>query len=186
MSFLRPRDLLTLPRTSKDFRAYLTSRRSIPCWKAARQRWEDLPDCPSDISEMHYARLVFTEECHVRSVVPTTSIIGLSLPQSPELRAARGHVDLEAPSARVLTMRERPVWVSFRVFAAVLTFKVCRLVKARHVNALIKKVQKASERSDPVLLNESLHVYATCILQTASFLRASPPEPRRGSTTYST
>ncbi|EIW63492.1 uncharacterized protein TRAVEDRAFT_80581, partial [Trametes versicolor FP-101664 SS1] len=64
MSFLRPRDLLTLARTCKDFRAYLFSRRSIPCWKAARQRWKDLPDCPSDISEMHYARLVFTEECH--------------------------------------------------------------------------------------------------------------------------
>lgn len=69
MSFLRPRDLLTLARTCKDFRAYLINRRSIPCWKAVRQRWKDLPDCPSDISEMHYARLVFTEECHVRNVV---------------------------------------------------------------------------------------------------------------------
>lgn len=72
------------------------------------------------------------------------------------------------------TMRERPVRALPGMPAAVLTSRVCRLVKARHVNALIKKVQKVSERSDPVLLNESLcTLYVACIPQTASLSRSN-------------
>ncbi|KAH9895117.1 hypothetical protein C8Q73DRAFT_790295 [Cubamyces lactineus] len=60
-----PRDLLALARTSKDFRSYLMSRRSAPCWRSARHTVPGLPKCPSDLSEPMYASLLFTEECSI-------------------------------------------------------------------------------------------------------------------------
>ncbi|KAI0744176.1 hypothetical protein C8Q80DRAFT_1185423 [Daedaleopsis nitida] len=63
--FLHPRDLLSLARTSRDFRAFLMSRtRSLALWKAARQQIEGLPDVPPPLSEPAYANLLFFNYCH--------------------------------------------------------------------------------------------------------------------------
>ena len=62
---MHPRDLLSLARTTKDFRTFLMSRDAAPFWKAARQQVEDLPECPEHLSEPAYANLVFFSHCHV-------------------------------------------------------------------------------------------------------------------------
>lgn len=59
-------DLLTLARMSQPFRGFLMRRSSIQAWKAARTNVDDLPPCPSDLSEPVYANLMFSEHCHVR------------------------------------------------------------------------------------------------------------------------
>ncbi|KAI0744138.1 hypothetical protein C8Q80DRAFT_1185250 [Daedaleopsis nitida] len=63
-SLMHPRDLLSLARTSKDFRALLMSRNSMSLWKAARQQVPGLPDCPSYLSEPAHANLAFFTHCH--------------------------------------------------------------------------------------------------------------------------
>ncbi|KAI0744163.1 hypothetical protein C8Q80DRAFT_1122426 [Daedaleopsis nitida] len=64
--FLSPHDLLSLARTSRDFRAFLMSRaKSLAFWKAARQQIEGLPDIPAPLSEPAYANLLFFNHCHV-------------------------------------------------------------------------------------------------------------------------
>ncbi|KAI0374176.1 hypothetical protein BV20DRAFT_988540 [Pilatotrama ljubarskyi] len=63
-SCMHPRDLLSLARTSKEFRAFLMSRNAAPFWKAARQQVEGLPECPSFMSEPQYANLLFFTHCH--------------------------------------------------------------------------------------------------------------------------
>ncbi|PIL35919.1 hypothetical protein GSI_01579 [Ganoderma sinense ZZ0214-1] len=61
---MHPRDLLSLARTTKDFRTFLMSRDAAPFWKAARQQVEGLPECPEDLSEPAFANLVFFPYCH--------------------------------------------------------------------------------------------------------------------------
>ncbi|KAI0689365.1 hypothetical protein C8T65DRAFT_746206 [Cerioporus squamosus] len=63
-SLMYPRDLLNLARTTKGFRAFLMSRESEPFWRAARRQIEDLPECPTFLSEPAYANLVFFSHCH--------------------------------------------------------------------------------------------------------------------------
>ncbi|KAI0784929.1 hypothetical protein C8Q75DRAFT_809482 [Abortiporus biennis] len=63
-SYLHPLDLLRLARTSKDLRALLMSKTSLPLWKAARKSVKDLPDCPSFLSEPAYADLAFDGHCY--------------------------------------------------------------------------------------------------------------------------
>lgn len=65
---LKPIDLIQLSRSSKSFNHMLTSRSSKSIWRAARGAFPDLPDCPSDLSEPGYAKLVFLKECHECSV----------------------------------------------------------------------------------------------------------------------
>ncbi|KAI0661318.1 hypothetical protein C8Q70DRAFT_707556 [Cubamyces menziesii] len=61
---LHPRDLLSLARTSKAFRAFLMNRRSTPVWQTVRRQVsEKIPECPLELSEPKYAVLLFTSEC---------------------------------------------------------------------------------------------------------------------------
>jgi hypothetical protein len=62
---LNPLDLLHLARTTKDLRAILMKRSSISIWKHARSQFDDLPDCPDDLSEPQYAELLFGKACTV-------------------------------------------------------------------------------------------------------------------------
>ncbi|KAG9008730.1 hypothetical protein FRB95_000410 [Tulasnella sp. JGI-2019a] len=64
-SNLTPFCLLTLSRSSKRLRDILISDSSKPIWRAARASIQDLPDCPQDLSEPQYARLMFEGECYV-------------------------------------------------------------------------------------------------------------------------
>ncbi|KAI0949926.1 hypothetical protein AcV7_008552 [Taiwanofungus camphoratus] len=61
---LHPLDVLHLARTTKALRNVLMRRSSITIWKYAREHVEDLPDCPADLSEPQYARLLFDPHCH--------------------------------------------------------------------------------------------------------------------------
>lgn len=64
---LGPGDLLSLARTSKDFRAFLMSRAEAEkLWIAARERTVGLPPRPTFLSEPAYANLLFSAHCHVR------------------------------------------------------------------------------------------------------------------------
>ncbi|TFK81995.1 hypothetical protein K466DRAFT_557211 [Polyporus arcularius HHB13444] len=63
---LHPRDLLSLARTSKDFRALLMSRSSASYWATSRKQIQGLPEIPEDISEPAFSNLIFCNHCHVR------------------------------------------------------------------------------------------------------------------------
>ena len=41
------------------------NRSSISIWKHARSQFDNLPDCPDDLNEPHYAELVFGKACTV-------------------------------------------------------------------------------------------------------------------------
>lgn len=58
-SRLEPADLLSLARTSKNFRKTLMSRKAASIWKAARRQMLGVPTCPSDVSEPRWANLLF-------------------------------------------------------------------------------------------------------------------------------
>ncbi|KAH7903112.1 hypothetical protein BJ138DRAFT_1107954 [Hygrophoropsis aurantiaca] len=62
---LHPADLVYLTRTSKAFRSFLLDRtKCLRIWQNALGHVEDLPGCPSFISEPAYANLVFIPLCH--------------------------------------------------------------------------------------------------------------------------
>ncbi|KAF8549225.1 hypothetical protein OG21DRAFT_1515448 [Imleria badia] len=61
---IHPLDLLNLARTCKSLRILLMDRASEFIWRAARRQFEDLPDCPDDLSEPAYANLAFYARCH--------------------------------------------------------------------------------------------------------------------------
>ncbi len=63
---LHPRDLLSLARTSKDFRALLMSRSSASYWATSRKQIQGLLEIPENLSEPAYANLIFCNHCHVR------------------------------------------------------------------------------------------------------------------------
>ncbi|KAG0705076.1 hypothetical protein DFH29DRAFT_908698 [Suillus ampliporus] len=62
--FLRPLDLLSLARTSKEFRNLLMRKSNAFIWRASRSLIPNLPDCPADLSEPQYACLAFDPHCH--------------------------------------------------------------------------------------------------------------------------
>ncbi|OCH92774.1 hypothetical protein OBBRIDRAFT_750811 [Obba rivulosa] len=61
---LDPGDLLNLARTTKDFRAFLTSRKFAWIWKEARSNIQGLPELPAHMNEVTYANLLFSPHCH--------------------------------------------------------------------------------------------------------------------------
>ncbi|KAJ3771932.1 hypothetical protein FB446DRAFT_704251 [Lentinula raphanica] len=66
LSWLDPRDLLSLARTSKDLREILLSKSSQSIWLTARINFEGgLPALPQDLNEVQFARLIFDVHCHV-------------------------------------------------------------------------------------------------------------------------
>ncbi|KAI0350232.1 hypothetical protein OH77DRAFT_1431233 [Trametes cingulata] len=68
-SHLKPLDILHLSRTSKDLRNLLCSRNSRHIWVAARRNIvPPMPDCPDDVSEPQFARLVFERICQACGV----------------------------------------------------------------------------------------------------------------------
>ncbi|KAI0632586.1 hypothetical protein C8Q77DRAFT_1058614 [Trametes polyzona] len=58
---LTPRDLLSLYRTTKAFRALLTNPQSVAIWRAARYSMPRVFDCPMDVSEPFWANLMYGE-----------------------------------------------------------------------------------------------------------------------------
>ncbi|KAI0692010.1 hypothetical protein C8T65DRAFT_670127 [Cerioporus squamosus] len=62
--FIHPRDLLSLARTTREFRDFLMSRNAISFWKESRKQVEGLPDPPTDVSEPAYANFLFFNQCH--------------------------------------------------------------------------------------------------------------------------
>ncbi|EJC98322.1 uncharacterized protein FOMMEDRAFT_171222 [Fomitiporia mediterranea MF3/22] len=72
-SHLSPLDLLNMSRTSKQLRAFLTSKGSKSIWRVARDAVK-LPECPSDISEVQFADLLFSKGC---SLCDSRRTIGL-------------------------------------------------------------------------------------------------------------
>ncbi|KAH9942448.1 uncharacterized protein BXZ73DRAFT_74704 [Epithele typhae] len=63
-SVLHPKDLLHLSRASKAFRRLLLAPSTVPCWKEARSRQENLPAPPPHMSEPAWASLLFSNHCH--------------------------------------------------------------------------------------------------------------------------
>ncbi|KAG5642398.1 hypothetical protein DXG03_002830 [Asterophora parasitica] len=57
-------DILHLSRTSKALRNFLMHRSASHIWKNARSQIDGLPDCPNDLSEPHYANLIYSPTCH--------------------------------------------------------------------------------------------------------------------------
>jgi hypothetical protein len=63
--YLIPLDILHLSWTSKGLHDVL-ARRSAQCvWQRARANVRGLPECPDDLTEAAYARLVFDAHCQV-------------------------------------------------------------------------------------------------------------------------
>ncbi|KDQ59954.1 hypothetical protein JAAARDRAFT_637562 [Jaapia argillacea MUCL 33604] len=61
---LYPKDLLRLTWTSKAFHNILARSSSKWLWEQARSNVENLPECPSYLTEPQYARLLFDPHCH--------------------------------------------------------------------------------------------------------------------------
>ncbi|KAG1757111.1 hypothetical protein EDB19DRAFT_12529 [Suillus lakei] len=63
--YLHPLDLVYLTRVSKLFRSFLLShRKAKTIWTEALKRIDQLPQCPSYLSEPAYANLLFWPFCH--------------------------------------------------------------------------------------------------------------------------
>ncbi|KAF9479911.1 hypothetical protein BDN70DRAFT_878206 [Pholiota conissans] len=73
LSFLAPKDLLTMAKTNKLFRRTLLSPQATTVWKSSRERLGG-PRCPSDLNELDWAILLFGDACqscgtpHIRKV----------------------------------------------------------------------------------------------------------------------
>ncbi|KAI0070330.1 hypothetical protein K474DRAFT_1670181 [Panus rudis PR-1116 ss-1] len=63
-AYLDPKDMLSLSRSTKDFRAFLLDSSTAPVWKAARRNAPYLPAKPEDMSEPMFAHLFFDKFCH--------------------------------------------------------------------------------------------------------------------------
>lgn len=75
LDHLHPRDILSLARTSKPFRALLMNRRNAFIWKAARTALPDgLPDPHPFLSEPALAHLMFTSQCHVSACFDSVTL----------------------------------------------------------------------------------------------------------------
>ncbi|KAG7085530.1 hypothetical protein E1B28_003089 [Marasmius oreades] len=72
-SYLWPREILFLSRTSKALRHILMSKSSALIWRAARNN-AGLPPLPPDLSEPQYASLAFDPYCHACGRGPCDSI----------------------------------------------------------------------------------------------------------------
>jgi len=59
---LEPFDILQLSRVSKRFRSTFASKHSRHIWVAARRNIS-MPECPSDLTELQYASLMFEQTC---------------------------------------------------------------------------------------------------------------------------
>ncbi|KAG5647190.1 hypothetical protein DXG03_001149 [Asterophora parasitica] len=75
---LRPFDLLRLARCWKKMRAFLMSRNSRWVWRQALSCVEDLPSCPSSMSEPQFANLMFSAHCHHCGTESVPTIIWLT------------------------------------------------------------------------------------------------------------
>ena len=62
---LEPLDILQLSRVSQHFRSTFASKHSRHIWVAARRNIS-MPECPSDLTELQYASLMFEQTCQVR------------------------------------------------------------------------------------------------------------------------
>ncbi|KAH9942438.1 uncharacterized protein BXZ73DRAFT_74695 [Epithele typhae] len=64
LALLHPRDLLSLARANKDFRATVLARNMEKTWRNARLCQTGLPAPPSHMSEPAFADLLFSPHCH--------------------------------------------------------------------------------------------------------------------------
>ncbi len=64
-SYLSPRDLLNLVRSSKVFARYLLNPSGTWVWKAVREAVLGFPPLPHDLTEQKYALLAFGVHCQV-------------------------------------------------------------------------------------------------------------------------
>ncbi|KIM85612.1 hypothetical protein PILCRDRAFT_339430 [Piloderma croceum F 1598] len=72
---LEPLDILRLSRVSKQFRVTFASKHSRHIWLTARRNIH-MPECPSDLTELQFASLMFEQYCqvrHLKSSVPICS-----------------------------------------------------------------------------------------------------------------
>ncbi|KAF9479912.1 hypothetical protein BDN70DRAFT_993084 [Pholiota conissans] len=73
LSFLAPKDLLTMAKINKLFQKTLLSPQATTVWKSSRERLGG-PRCPSDLNELDWAILLFGDACqscgtpHIRKV----------------------------------------------------------------------------------------------------------------------
>ncbi|KAF8557098.1 hypothetical protein OG21DRAFT_402323 [Imleria badia] len=54
---------MSLACTCKSLRYVLMDKSALFVWRAARLRVKGMPDCPADLSEQQYARLLFNNNC---------------------------------------------------------------------------------------------------------------------------
>jgi hypothetical protein len=64
--YLHPFDLLCMARFAKVLREFLMRHSSRCIWKKTLAGVDDLPECPSDMSEPEYVHLMFDPHCNVR------------------------------------------------------------------------------------------------------------------------
>ncbi|GJJ16312.1 hypothetical protein Clacol_010609 [Clathrus columnatus] len=89
-TYLEPYDLLNLARSTRTLNGFLMSRESRPIWRMARTYYPGLPECPSDLSEPAYARLLFETDCCHNHEIPDPTLhyvlaFAISVVQPPPL-----------------------------------------------------------------------------------------------------
>lgn len=63
VSYLFPKDIISLSRSNKSLRNLLMRRSSRHIWTSAMKNVEGLPPCPSDMTEPSYLALLFARDC---------------------------------------------------------------------------------------------------------------------------
>lgn len=71
-TYLHPKDLRSLSLTTKGLRSILMSKNSKHIWKSCLNAIAGIPECPRDMREPEYVRLLFTAMCYVRLCGPHT------------------------------------------------------------------------------------------------------------------
>ncbi|RDB20037.1 hypothetical protein Hypma_012986 [Hypsizygus marmoreus] len=74
LSHLNPIDILHLSRTSKTLRGMLMNKTAAFIWRHARAN-VGLPECPADLNEAQFTKLIFEPQCHYCDGAKANTII---------------------------------------------------------------------------------------------------------------
>ena len=65
LSDLEPPELLQFSRLCKHFHVVLHSSTNLWVWRISLNKIYSIPPCPTDMTEVQFAALLFSEECYV-------------------------------------------------------------------------------------------------------------------------
>ncbi|KDQ59953.1 hypothetical protein JAAARDRAFT_637497 [Jaapia argillacea MUCL 33604] len=143
---LHPKDLLHLTWTSKAFHQILARSSSKWLWKQARCNIENLPECPSYLTEPQYARLFFDPHCHYCGTSGVQVVLWVY-----RRRACKACLDQHFNDFRSLTLPSLPCWVEWdEILPKVRRERYCRpnLCPSDEVDLVFQHIEALRDDED--------------------------------------